>query len=116
MCTPVNPSFTIKKLGVRGYKSHGHVILMLYLDLSDTQVYTECQTVSITLVAAIIVSNIYGVFCKKRPISAEVKLSILNTKKSENIYTMIQYYFNCTSMRLSVASKNDGMHLYVNAK
>ena len=29
MYTPVNPSFTIQKWGVRGYKSHGNVILML---------------------------------------------------------------------------------------
>ena len=28
MWTPVNPSFTIQKWGARGYKSHGHVILM----------------------------------------------------------------------------------------
>ena len=26
--TPVNPSFTIYKWGITGYKSHGHVILM----------------------------------------------------------------------------------------
>ena len=28
MYTPVHPSFNIYKLGVSGYKSHGHVILM----------------------------------------------------------------------------------------
>ena len=28
--TPVNSSFTISKRGARGYKSHGHVILMMY--------------------------------------------------------------------------------------
>ena len=32
MNNPVNPSFTIQKRGVRGYKSHGHVILMLKAD------------------------------------------------------------------------------------
>ena len=33
MYTPVNPSFTIYKWGVRGYKTHGHVILMVeYLE------------------------------------------------------------------------------------
>ena len=32
MYTPVNPSFTIYMWGVRGYKSHGHVILMLCLN------------------------------------------------------------------------------------
>ena len=30
--TPVHPSFTIKKWGVRGYKSNGHVILMYIKD------------------------------------------------------------------------------------
>ena len=30
MYTPVHPSFTTQKWGVRGYKSHGHVILMVY--------------------------------------------------------------------------------------
>ena len=29
MYTPVNPIFTLLKWGVRGYKSHGHVILMI---------------------------------------------------------------------------------------
>ena len=29
MYTPVNPSFTIYKWGVRGYKSHRHVFLMV---------------------------------------------------------------------------------------
>ena len=29
MYAPVQPSFTILKWGVRGYKSHGHVILMV---------------------------------------------------------------------------------------
>ena len=30
MYTPVHPGFTILKWGVRGYTSHGHVILMNY--------------------------------------------------------------------------------------
>ena len=32
MYTPVNPSFTIQKWGVRGYSLHGHVFMMVYSD------------------------------------------------------------------------------------
>ena len=33
MHTPVNPSFTIEKWGVRGSSLHGHVIMMNYLSI-----------------------------------------------------------------------------------
>ena len=39
--TPVNPNFTISKWGVRGYKSHGHVCLMMTL-LLCTFLYRPC--------------------------------------------------------------------------
>ena len=38
MYTPVNPLFTIQKWGVRGYKSHGHVILMLLILCGNNQI------------------------------------------------------------------------------
>ena len=34
MYTPVNPNFTVYKWDVRGYESHGHVIMMAY-NLAD---------------------------------------------------------------------------------
>ena len=33
MYTPVNPNFTIQKWGVRGYKSYGHVTLMIIINI-----------------------------------------------------------------------------------
>ena len=35
MYTPVNPSFTIQKLGVRGYALHGLVFVMFMADRSN---------------------------------------------------------------------------------
>ena len=34
MYTPVNPSFTIQKWGVKGYTLHGHVSMMVFFVLS----------------------------------------------------------------------------------
>ena len=39
MYTPVHPRFTMLKWGVRGYTSHGHVILMLQVIFQKTRLF-----------------------------------------------------------------------------
>ena len=52
MYTPVNPSFTILKWGVRGYKVHGHVILMARTLL--TKEFVKFLLIFITVTAFVV--------------------------------------------------------------
>ena len=68
MYTPVNPTFIIYKWGVRGYKTHGQVILVMFLTFRFTAMKVVLSTLCLvglvtvhTTVATVVdLTHVYG--------------------------------------------------------